>query len=97
MKTSRTGRWAMGTMLALSGIAAIAFGPTARADAPASAMQGVYVPQAAMVKIDSAMLQERTVGADGTVSTQTYLDARPIQTAKASTSALAKPQAVTKA
>jgi hypothetical protein len=97
MKTSRTGRWVTGMMLALPSIAFLALGPMTRADAPASAAQRITLPQAATVKIDSAMLQERTVGADGTVRTDTYLDARPIQSAKASRSVLSKPLAPAKA
>ena len=97
MKTSRAGRRTAGWTLVLASAVLVGLGTTVRADASAQKAEGTLNLQTATVKLDSAMLQERTVGADGTVRTQTYLDAMPIQAAKATPLVASKPQAISKA
>jgi hypothetical protein len=100
MKTSRTGRLSAGLTFVLAGAALVGIGQTVRADSPVSATQkaqGAFFPRAATVKLDTAMLQEQTVGPDGIVRTETYLDALPNQSAKASVPLVKKSPAAVKA
>jgi hypothetical protein len=99
MKTSRIGRLSAGLAFVLAGAALVGIGQTVWADTPVSATQKAqraFLPRAATVKLDTAMLQERTVGADGIVSTETYLDAMPAQSAKASLPLVKKSLTATK-
>ncbi len=96
MNTSRAGRTSALLTLTVLGLALC--GQVVRADAPvAQKAQASFFPQAPVVKLDSAMLQERTISTDGSVHVDTYLNAVPTRNAQAPQTRSAKLQTPAKA